>query len=327
MAVSAGAVAARVAARVAADKRLRRIVLGIVLGVFVVAVAPAVIWLSVLESAASIDFRSTEVLAAVTSSLSPEQRAELGRLDAVMKSLESEYKKQGTPCDFIKVQIICLCALNGMEPSFETFYEDFIACFVDEHGDGDVFANIEEAFGITFTAEEKNGILRFYAEAAAAQMLPQSDVHRLIAQLMAEDGTPVQGGSFGSPFRDRDYKTLITSGYGKRTDPVTGEPGANHTGLDMGVPVGTDVYAVKPGKVILVERGSGGYGNCIAVSHGGGAATLYGHLSSLLVREGQMVGPDTVIAKSGNSGKSTGPHLHLEIIIDGQPVNPKPYLP
>ena len=71
---------------------------------------------------------------------------------------------------------------------------------------------------------------------------------------------------------------------------------------------------------------NGGYGNCVVIDHGGGRATLYGHNSSLLVSAGQRVTKGQVIAKIGSTGTSTGNHCHFEVLINGQAVNPRPYL-
>lgn len=98
-----------------------------------------------------------------------------------------------------------------------------------------------------------------------------------------------------------------------------------HKGLDVAVAYGTDVKAAATGTVIF-SGVKGGYGNCIIISHGNGLATLYGHLSELLVKVNEKVYSNQVIAKSGNSGRSTGPHLHYEVHKNNVPVNPKLFL-
>ncbi len=97
--------------------------------------------------------------------------------------------------------------------------------------------------------------------------------------------------------------------------------GRGHTGTDFMADVGTPVYASASGKVVKVSTGwSGGYGNQIVIDHGGGRATRYAHLSKINVDIGQNVGKGEVIGLSGNTGRSTGPHLHFEVIINGTPV-------
>ena len=78
--------------------------------------------------------------------------------------------------------------------------------------------------------------------------------------------------------------------------------------------------------MLFVRNDTDGYGRHLVINHGGGQASLYAHCSEILVTAGDEVGTDTVIARVGSTGRSTGPHLHIEIIIDGKPVNPKKYL-
>jgi|GEM_PF-1708880 len=100
--------------------------------------------------------------------------------------------------------------------------------------------------------------------------------------------------------------------------------GGRHTGIDYMCDVGTSVRAALSGKVIVVATGwNGGYGNQILVDHGGGRTTRYGHLSGFNVEVGQNVSQGETIAFSGNTGRSTGPHLHFELIVNGRPINPR----
>jgi murein DD-endopeptidase MepM/ murein hydrolase activator NlpD len=98
-----------------------------------------------------------------------------------------------------------------------------------------------------------------------------------------------------------------------------------HKGMDIAVPYGSDVRCTAAGTVIFAGQ-KGGYGNCVIVSHGNGLATLYAHLSDIMVRTNDKVKVNHVIAKSGNSGRSTGPHLHYEVHKNNTPVNPKLFL-
>lgn len=110
----------------------------------------------------------------------------------------------------------------------------------------------------------------------------------------------------------------ITSRYGYRW-------GRLHAGTDVGVPIGTTVRASRGGQV-TVAGWVGGYGNCVMIDHGDGVVTVYGHLNECLVSVGQYVNQGETIALSGNTGRSTGPHLHFEIRIGGSAVDPEPYL-
>lgn len=98
-----------------------------------------------------------------------------------------------------------------------------------------------------------------------------------------------------------------------------------HKGLDIAVAYGSDVRCTAAGTVIWAGP-KGGYGNCVIVSHGNGLATLYGHLSQVLVEVNDNVKVGQIIAKTGNSGRSTGPHLHYEVHKNNTPVNPKLFM-
>ena len=100
-----------------------------------------------------------------------------------------------------------------------------------------------------------------------------------------------------------------------------------HTGIDLVAPFGSPVYAADDGIVALVGSSSSGYGNYVVIAHAGGLDTLYGHLSTALVKAGQLVTQGQPIGLEGSSGNSTGPHLHFELRIAQQPINPAPYLP
>lgn len=116
----------------------------------------------------------------------------------------------------------------------------------------------------------------------------------------------------------------LTSRFGYRRDPFTGRS-TMHNGLDLAVPIGTPVRAAADGIVVEAGRQSG-YGLTVRIDHGYGYQTLYGHNSQLLVRVGQKVTKGQIIARSGSSGRSTAPHLHYEVRVNGKPVNPADYL-
>lgn len=118
---------------------------------------------------------------------------------------------------------------------------------------------------------------------------------------------------------------VLTSGFGPRIHPISGEPDF-HEGIDIEVPEGTEVYAACAGRVIVAGRHSG-YGLYVVIEHSNGYRTLYGHLSEIGVYRGQFVEGGQRIARSGNTGNSTGPHLHFEILQYGRPLNPLALLP
>lgn len=117
---------------------------------------------------------------------------------------------------------------------------------------------------------------------------------------------------------------VFSSLFGVRSDPFRGSA-AMHAGVDIPGAIGTPVYATADGIVARAER-SGGYGNLVEVNHGRGIATRYGHLSKILVAPNTRVTRGQLIALMGSTGRSTGSHLHYEVRIDGQAVNPMPFL-
>ena len=122
------------------------------------------------------------------------------------------------------------------------------------------------------------------------------------------------------PVNNKDLKRMA-SGYGWRSDPFT-KARKFHYGMDFSSPQGTPVYATGDGVVIRADDGSSGYGNHIRIDHGYGYVTLYGHLSAYNVRAGQHVKRGDLIGKVGSTGRSEAPHLHYEVIKNGEHINP-----
>jgi murein DD-endopeptidase MepM/ murein hydrolase activator NlpD len=117
---------------------------------------------------------------------------------------------------------------------------------------------------------------------------------------------------------------ILTDGFGGRSDPFTGEPGT-HNAVDISSAVGQAVRAPADGIVVKAEWANG-YGNVIYISHGYGYSTRYGHLSAYAIRPGQHVKRGDVIGYVGSTGRSTGPHLHYEVRLNNNPVNPLEYI-
>jgi len=110
-------------------------------------------------------------------------------------------------------------------------------------------------------------------------------------------------------------------------EPPLGQYRHFHTGVDLSAPLGTPVMAAADGVVVAVGHGASGYGNFVVIAHGGGIATLYGHLLDTSVSVGQTVARGQVIGLEGSTGFSTGPHLHFELRVYEQVTDPMPYLP
>ena len=116
----------------------------------------------------------------------------------------------------------------------------------------------------------------------------------------------------------------ISSGFGYRSDPFDGDA-AFHAGLDFKAPMGSPVFAAARGRVAFVGQRQG-YGNCVEIDHGNGLRTRYAHMSAFRTRVGDPVMAGQLIGAVGSTGRSTGPHLHFEVRLNDQPVNPRPFL-
>jgi murein DD-endopeptidase MepM/ murein hydrolase activator NlpD len=134
--------------------------------------------------------------------------------------------------------------------------------------------------------------------------------------------TPLAAGPWSLPIAASAYR--LTSPFGSRVHPVRRTPDF-HTGLDFAAPTGTPVLAVSDGEVLSVGPG-GGYGLLLKLRHANGVESWYAHLSTAEVAVGDRVGVGSAVATVGSTGNSTGPHLHLEVRVDGSPVDPRPWL-
>ena len=134
---------------------------------------------------------------------------------------------------------------------------------------------------------------------------------RKLEDLVRPSGRPVEGG-------------WLSSYFGKRTDPFTGKP-ASHKGVDFAGKAGSQIYAVAAG-VVSRAKEDRGYGYMVEVNHGNGYVTRYAHNAENLVNVGDYVEPGQAVALMGSTGRSTGPHLHFEVLRNGVPVNPLKYI-
>ena len=222
----------------------------------------------------------------------------------------------------------------------------------------DCFTNYEtRTRTVTTTDEDGNDVEVVESYTAAIPIDDLSEVYQNLNRILPEDITEEQksnaeniyslirygytggigGGGIGAtdlPFIGADgfcspvgagWREKVTSEFGYRRDPFTGQT-KGHSGMDIAVPTGTSVRAALPGTVI-VSQYSSSYGYYVMIDHGGGFVTLYAHNSKLLVSVGQTVQAGDVVSLSGSTGRSTGPHVHFEVRINGERTNPRPYLP
>ena len=143
-----------------------------------------------------------------------------------------------------------------------------------------------------------------------------------VAQMAKEQEIRMENIPAIQPVMNKDLKR-VASGYGMRIDPVY-HVRKFHQGMDFTAPTGTEVFATANAKVDFAGWKQG-YGNTVILDHGYGYKTLYAHLYKILVRKGQKVRRSDIIALVGNTGKSTGPHLHYEVRLNNKPVDPRNY--
>jgi murein DD-endopeptidase MepM/ murein hydrolase activator NlpD len=134
----------------------------------------------------------------------------------------------------------------------------------------------------------------------------------------------LERGLAGIPQHSPASLEYISSGFGYRADPFTGGA-AFHAGLDFKGPMGAPIYAAAAGRISFVGQQQG-YGKTVEINHGNGLVTRYAHMSAFRARVGQPVQAGQVIGLIGNTGRSTGPHLHFEVRHNERPVNPRPFL-
>ena len=271
-------------------------------------------------------------------------RASFTGLDEILADIQSNME-DGNSLDPIRIKAAFFSLYFGCEaPSLSQFAHCFASSEArtetvtekDEDGNdveveriynvyvpiedmGTVYSRITASLGVDITEEQKSNADNVYS--------------------LIKYGYPVtgEGGTFEGadvPYVGADgfcspvgagWRSIVTSEFGGRRDPITGKQDG-HTGMDLAVPTGTPVRAALPGTVRVAQYDSS-YGYYVTVGHENGLLTLYGHNSRLLVRPGQTVQAGDVISLSGSTGRSTGPHLHFEVRVNGQRTNPRYYLP
>lgn len=144
-------------------------------------------------------------------------------------------------------------------------------------------------------------------------------------EMFTEIAEVIKRHTFGTDAFSMPVDGELTSDFGSRVDPITNQS-SEHFGIDINAPLNTEIKAAGKGIVAKAEANSY-YGNFILIDHGDGISSLYGHLNEILVKAGDEISAEDIIALSGDSGRTTGPHLHFEIRKDNTPVNPLSYIP
>ncbi len=158
------------------------------------------------------------------------------------------------------------------------------------------------------------------ADTLAGQIRAREDELEVLASLLANQKFHDEVALAGRPIK----LGWMSSGFGRRVDPITGRM-AWHAGADFAGKPGSDVVAVASGVVTFAGE-KNGYGRMIEINHGAGYITRYGHHDELLVTAGDVVKKGQVIARMGSTGRSTGPHVHFEVLKDGRQVDPARYV-
>ena len=269
-------------------------------------------------------------------------RASFAQLDIAIAAI-NENTEEETSLDDIRVKAIFYALYFGAGSHGDA--QSFADCFVTWEErirtvlveGSDPPEETEETYSVAIPIEDLGTVWQNIAAmgvAPAAEQRSNADsIYNLIRYGAAGGGSGFAGSDvpfigadgFCSPIGE-NWRNVVTSEFGNRRDPFTGER-RGHSGMDLAVPTGTSVRAALPGTVTVSTYNQGGYGYYVMIDHGSGLSTLYGHNSQLLARVGQTVEAGDVIALSGSTGRSTGPHLHFEVRVNGERTNPRSYLP
>ncbi len=175
----------------------------------------------------------------------------------------------------------------------------------------------------TRVADWEQTVAEFEAEEAALSEFIRKEEAKVVVP-PPPAATAASGGTSASGFQ-WPINARVTSEFGWRVHPIFGTKRL-HSGIDLGAGSGTPIAAAAGGTVIFAGV-KGGYGNTVVISHGNGVSTLYAHQSKIGVSNGQQVGRGEIVGYVGSTGNSTGPHLHLEVRVNGAAVNPRGYMP
>ena len=269
-------------------------------------------------------------------------RASFAQLDIAIAAI-NENTEEETSLDDIRVKAIFYALYFGTESHGDA--QSFADCFVTWEErirtvlveGSDPPEETEEIYSVAIPIEDLGTVWQNIAAmgvAPAAEQRSNADsIYNLIRYGAAGGSSGFDGSDvpfigadgFCSPIGE-NWRNVVTSEFGYRRDPFTGErKGRQRNGFG-----GTHRNLCPcrlPGTVTVSTYNQGGYGYYVMIDHGSGLSTLYGHNSQLLARVGQTVEAGDVIALSGSTGRSTGPHLHFEVRINGERTNPRSYLP
>lgn len=186
------------------------------------------------------------------------------------------------------------------------------------------FQNIEDNVNRINEYLEKRGLIEYKIPHAGGETnFDITEINKIAASYednISEVAELVKTIPMGMPHNGK-----ITSKFGYRVNPFTGRNKELHGGIDFRGKVGSPIRATASGKIIYAGY-RGGYGNCVIISHDKKLKTLYAHMSAILVKKGENIEVGDTIGKLGNTGRSTGPHLHYEVYLNNKRINPESFL-
>lgn len=199
--------------------------------------------------------------------------------------------------------------------------QQLIAKYSDQMDESDEISEEQNRLLVEL-ANKRSALENEKKKIKAAQIKKSTKKKLSYSSSSGSGGFTGNGGSMSLPVNG----ARLSSGYGTRVHPVTGKV-KKHTGVDLAASEGTDIHAAEAGVVIVAEWWSG-YGYTVIIDHGNNVWTLYGHIRAggIKVENGQTVKKGQKIAEVGQTGVATGPHCHFEVRINGDPVDPMPYL-
>lgn len=276
-----------------------------------------------------------------------EMRESFSTLDSMVDEINS-LLEDGKNLDANRVKAIFYVLYFGGQQPDEAGLQSFVDCFVIYTEGTRTITTVDEEdneveetepYQILHLVDDLARVYERIGEAMGVTVTPNHQANADSIYNLIVYGSP--GGNSGGWFPGADvpfigvdgfcspigagWESVVTSEFGNRIDPFTGQR-RGHTGMDLAVPTGTPIRAALPGTV-TVSQYSSSYGYYVMIDHGNGLSTLYGHNSQLLAQVGQTVEAGDVISLSGSTGRSTGPHLHFEVRVNGERTNPRYYLP
>ena len=250
--------------------------------------------------------------------------ADLAKLEADLQARQDELDKQNAALDTLMSNLSSLDDLISRQNDTSNQLSDLVSQIQDaQTGLTDQSPADAASLAQLIEAQEQDLILRSYQQAwtqaqvgtGLALITHELPLGKTIAGLTL--AWPMTGFQITQPFGPTSFVL----------EPPLGPYAHFHTGIDMAAPLGTPVTAAGDGVVVAVGHTGVGYGNFVVIAHGGGIDTLYGHLLATQVSVGDRVVRGEQIGREGSTGYSTGPHLHFELRVNDQVVDPMPYLP